>query len=106
MIMKNAKMLAENGTVNIEYQKWINDPITELVIAAVMETVMAESAQQMQLVGTQGVSIEVNALQNARMKGICECLVRMVSFAKAQAQEMPPEDYEEPKLEVVQGKKQ
>jgi len=105
-MMDKVQKLVGNAETYLEYQKWIKHPITELVFEAMLEMIMAESAQPIKMVGSQGVSIEINALEGARIKGMCECMARQVSFGNNQQQEMPPEDYNEPTLSVQPGGKQ
>lgn len=93
-MMDKAKQLTQNVEIFKAYQKWCSDPMTELVFDAMMEMLLAENAQPMKMVGHQGVSLEINALANARTNGMCECMARMVSFSDKQVQEMPPENYD------------
>lgn len=95
-MMDKVQQLTQNVEVYKAYQKWCSDPMTSMVFDCMMEMLLAENALPMKMVGHQGVSIEINALENARMKGACECMARMVSFSDKKATEMPPENYEKP----------
>lgn len=96
-MMNKVQKLTQNPEIFKAYQAWCRDEITELVMESMLEMMLAENATQpIKMVGQQGVSIEVNALENARTKGMYDCLARMVSFSNEQAKEMPPENYAKP----------
>lgn len=87
------KQLTQNPDTFMEYQKWCRDPMTKMVHEAMVESAVAEQLQPMKMVGQQGVSIELNALDNARLKGMFEMLARMVNFTDKKIEQMPEEDY-------------
>lgn len=93
-MMDKVKQLTQNSENFIRYQEWCELPMTKFVLEAMSELIIAENAQPIKMVGTQGVTIEINAIENARKSGMCEGLMRLVNFTNEKARvEMPPEDY-------------
>lgn len=95
-MMNKVQQLTQNVENFQNYQRWCKDPMTQMVLDCMLELLLAEGAQPMKMIGQQGVSMEINALENAKTKGACECIARMVSFSDKKMADMPPEDYSKP----------